>query len=280
MSFVVNGWEGIMRAKLFSIIMATYNCGPKLEATIESVLSQKPNLFELIVIDGGSTDGTLELLKKYEHRLRFVSEQDNGVYEALNKGIEMASGKYLYFIGGGDLLRRDILEQLEETMPDDELVFVYGMVHLRKTGKCYWREFGRADLRVRNICHQSIFYERAIFGLIGKYDLQYQVLADWVFNIKCFVHEGIQKRYIDKVIADYEGGGLSETHPDVNFKRAFPQLIKDHLGAGHYLLHKVDLVKTYLYRTVRQLVPPGLRPSLFHARRLLSRADKKKDWAH
>ncbi|MEP6921671.1 MAG: glycosyltransferase family 2 protein [bacterium] len=266
---------------MFSIIIATYNCGPKLEATIESVLSQKADLFELIIIDGGSTDSTLELLKKYEHRLRYVSEKDNGVYEALNKGIEMASGKYLYFLGGGDLLRKEILEQLKVSLPLDERSFVYGMVCLRQTGEHYLRGFSLSDFRTRNICHQAIFYERNIFSRIGKFELEYRVYADWVLNLKCFVDESIQKIFIDQVIADYEGGGMSETQEDSNFRKAFPLLIKQHLGVGQYLLHKVDVIKTYLYLTLRQAVPPGLRPSLSHARRrLVSRADRKKDWAH
>ncbi len=146
-----------MKRKLFSIISATYNCGPKLELTIESVLSQKTDLFEFIIVDGGSTDGTLEILKKYEGRVKFVSEKDRGVYDALNKGIDLAEGKYLYFLGAGDILRKDILEQLEADMPDEPAAFVYGIAYFAKSGIYHPSEFSRSDIGRKNLCHQSIF---------------------------------------------------------------------------------------------------------------------------
>src|SRR5258705_11239297 len=95
------------RRKRFPIITPTLNSGPKLEATINSVLSQKEDLFEYIVVDGGSSDETLNLLRKHGERIKWISEKDRGVYDAMNKGIGMASGRYLYFLGAGDHLREN-----------------------------------------------------------------------------------------------------------------------------------------------------------------------------
>ncbi len=79
--------------KIFSIIMATYNCGEKVENTLQSIFSQNKELFELIVVDGASTDNTLDYIKKYESSLILISEKDGGVYDAFNKGIDIATGK-------------------------------------------------------------------------------------------------------------------------------------------------------------------------------------------
>ncbi|MEJ7711150.1 MAG: glycosyltransferase [Pyrinomonadaceae bacterium] len=83
--------------KLFSILTPTYNCGRKLEKTIRSVLSQDKSLYEYIIIDGCSTDETSSVVEKYSNAVKFVSEKDEGVYDAMNKGIDMATGRYLYF---------------------------------------------------------------------------------------------------------------------------------------------------------------------------------------
>jgi len=90
--------------KRFSVITPTLNPGPKLEATINSVLSQNQKLFEYIIVDGGSTDETLNVIRKYGKRIKWVSKKDRGVYDAMNKGIKMARGDYLYFLGAGDHL--------------------------------------------------------------------------------------------------------------------------------------------------------------------------------
>src|SRR5260221_9607043 len=101
--------RALRKRKRVSVITPTLNPGPKLEATINSVLAQKAELFEYIIVDGGSTDETLSLVRKYGKRLTWVSKKDRGVYDAMNKGIKMARGDYLYFLGAGDHLRENIL---------------------------------------------------------------------------------------------------------------------------------------------------------------------------
>ncbi len=210
------------RRKRFSIITPTLNPGPKLEETINSVLSQNKKLFEYIVIDGGSTDGTLETLRKYGRKIKWISEPDSGVYDAMNKGIAKAKGEYLYFLGAGDHLRENILERIEKIIPDERLTFIYGNVYLVNDKVEYLGEVDEEKIVTWNICHQAIFYERTIFNVMGRYDLKYRLLADHAFNIKCFADKRIRKIYVDEVIADYEGGGIS-TGIDTNFMRDFRQ---------------------------------------------------------
>ncbi|MBC7933270.1 MAG: glycosyltransferase, partial [Rubrivivax sp.] len=156
-----------MKQKLISIIIPTYNCGRKLAATLESVLSQPKDLYETIVVDGGSTDETLSVIEEHAGDLRFVSEADRGVYDALNKGIALATGKYLFFLGAGDLLKEGVLELVAGQLPEDELSFVYGDAYLVRHGVRVCGEFSMKEFIVRNICHQAIFYERTIFDVLG-----------------------------------------------------------------------------------------------------------------
>ncbi len=208
------------RRKRVSVITPTLNPGPKLEATINSVLAQKAELFEYIIVDGGSTDETLSMVRKYGKRINWVSKKDRGVYDAMNKGIKMARGDYLYFLGAGDHLRENILAKVEKELPAEPLTFVYGNVYVVNTKSEYLGEFDDDKLAKLNICHQAIFYERTIFDVIGKYDLRYSLLADYAFNLKCFADKRIRRIYLDEVIADFEGGGIS-TGTDMNFIRDF-----------------------------------------------------------
>jgi glycosyltransferase involved in cell wall biosynthesis len=218
-----------MEQKLFSIITPTYNCGPKIVKTIHSVLSQDSNLFEYIIIYGDSNDDTQSHIEKFNTRLTFVSEPDLGVYDAMNKGIDMARGKYLYFLGAGDTLRANALKNLKPLMPDRELAFVYGNVYWEAEAFIYGGLFDKSRLETYNICHQAVFYEKAIFNLIGKYELDYKILADYVLNIKCFGNDEIQKTYLDYVVANFEGGGLSASQKDAALIETLPRLIEEYL---------------------------------------------------
>ena len=218
-----------MEQKLFSIVTPTYNCGTKVVRTINSVLSQDDDLWEYIVIDGNSVDGTQREIEKFDARVRFVSEPDLGVYDAMNKGIEMARGKYIYFLGAGDTLRPNALRNLAGSMPAGELAFIYGNVYWVDESFIYGGEFDKLRLETYNICHQAIFYERTIFDVIGRYELDYKILADYVFNIKCFGNDRIQKTYLDYVVANFEGGGQSALQKDAALIEALPRLIEEYL---------------------------------------------------
>ncbi len=235
--------------KTFSIIMATYNCGRKVENTLQSIFSQNKNLFEVIIFDNVSTDGTLDYIKKYENDLTLISEKDNGVFHAFNKGINLATGKYLYFIGAGDCLREGILEQVKECLPHETMSFVYGSSYLMKQ-KVVWqgREFNFSSFFIENITHQSIFYHRSIFDLLGKYNERYKICADWFFNLQCFAHPAVNKQYIPYIIADYEEGGLSSVlSNDPAFIKDFPALVRKHIGIKSYLKRKAFVANPQLY---------------------------------
>jgi hypothetical protein len=147
----------------------------------------------------------------------------------MNKGIDRASGKYLYFLGAGDSIRPAVLENVASLLPLDGPAFIYGNVFWEDSGLVYAGEFTKAKLKEQNICHQAVFYDRRIFDLIGKYELRFKVLADWVLNIKCFGNDQIRKQYIDCIIANFEGGGFSLKTPDETFNRERAVLFETYL---------------------------------------------------
>jgi glycosyltransferase involved in cell wall biosynthesis len=216
-----------MSPPLISVITTTFNSGEKIAATVASVLSQQKGLYEFLVVDGGSTDGTLAHLRAQGPVLRYLSEPDEGIYDAMNKGIRLTSGKFLYFLGAGDRLLPGVLEAVAAEIrklpaQTSRPTVLYGNVNSSHYSRPYDGRFDCFKLLRRNICHQAIFYQRSVFERLGFYNTKYRLLADWEFNIRCFNDRGIRKRYIPLRIADYEGGGKSITTPDLAFYADFP----------------------------------------------------------
>jgi glycosyltransferase involved in cell wall biosynthesis len=236
--------------KLFSIIMATYNCGQKVENTLESIFSQNPDLFEVIVLDGGSTDETQSYVEKYATRLTFISEKDDGIYHAFNKGIELTTGKYLYFIGAGDCLKKGILDEVKQFLPMDKPSLIYGKCQFPNQDKYYNREFTARSFIRNCLCQQGIFYHRDTFEIVGKYELRYKVFADWFFNINCFLNDRINKQYINYVIAEYEGGGISTNiDNDLIFKKEFPVFVRKEFGWTDSIICELYLKDPILFQS-------------------------------
>ncbi|MEO7933699.1 MAG: glycosyltransferase family 2 protein [Chthoniobacterales bacterium] len=228
---------------MFSIITPTYNAYDGLVQSAASVMSQMSSLFEYWVIDGGSSDETREWLRAQNNpRLHSISEPDSGVYDAMNKGIGLAKGNFLLFLGAGDLLEPGILSKAAERithLPSGKLSFLYGNVRYRSENRVGDGSFSKHRLCTSNICHQGIFYEKQLFTKLGSYELKYRVYADWAFNLQCLGNPQVQTVYWDEVIADYEGGGLSDRVQDVPFAQNRLRLIQEHFGlhyaVGHWL---------------------------------------------
>jgi glycosyltransferase involved in cell wall biosynthesis len=248
-----------MNPPLISVIIPTFNSGAKIVATVASVLSQKKGLYEFLVIDGGSTDGTLAHLRAQGPALRCLSEPDEGIYDAMNKGIRLTSGEFLYFLGAGDRLLPGVLEavaaeirKLPRQGKSSRATLLYGNVDWSIYSRPYDGRFNRFKLLRRNICHQAIFYQRSVFERLGFYNTKYRSLADWEFNIRCFNDQGIHKRYIPLRIADYEGGGNSNTTPDLAFHAEFPRLARQHYGVGVALLMQLGFLLSDARALIRE----------------------------
>lgn len=215
---------------MISIIIPTFNSAKTLRACLHSVIEQTYREKEILIIDGGSTDDTISIINEFSEKepsLRFISEPDNGIYDAMNKGISLSQGEWLYFLGSDDSLAdNQVLEDVQRVLKTGKVKFLYGDVRLVPSKIIYGGKYNWFRLLKRNISHQAIFYHRDLFDALGSFQQRYSIVADWVFNIHCF-RQGVKKKYIRRVIADFCEDGLSSTNrKDVNFQKDFSQIMK------------------------------------------------------
>lgn len=222
---------------LISVVVPTYNSGERLDACLDSILAQSFRDFELVVIDGGSKDGTVDRLAdraKSNPALVWQSGRDGGVYDAMNKGVKLARGAWILFLGSDDeLYAKDVFERVVPHLSADHDL-VYGNVlsvgasAWAEDGAIYDGEFNEEKILERNICHQAIFYSKQLFATYGGYDPSFKVLADWEYNLRVF--RKARKKYIDVVIARFAGGGLSTRAVDRDFLVRLPEVVGHAFG--------------------------------------------------
>lgn len=237
-----------MVTPLISIIIVVFNGEKTLKKAINSVKQQSFHNYELIIVDGQSTDNTLQIIKeKGDGDLRWISEPDKGIYDAMNKGIDLAKGEWIYFLGCDDeLYNENVLQHVSESLINSPVKLIYGDVLLIPGEKQYDGVFSFEKLLKKNISHQSIFYNKSIFEVVGKFNLAYQTHADWDLNIRCFKEASIYSQYINSVIARFAFGGLS-THHDKYFLREslLPQKLQFLNSAGMGYLHSIKNYDEY-----------------------------------
>ncbi len=205
---------------LFSIIIPTYNAANVIGNSIASVLEQTFKEVEICVIDAASTDETMSIVQRFDDpRIRIVSEPDKGIYDAMNKGIRMSKGTWIYLMGSDDrLYNPTVLTTIaSEIQKEQPLHVLYANVWNERFNEKYNGVYYDEKLFHDNICHQSIFFHRSVFDTTGLFDLKYKAHADWDHNIKWFFAPQIKKKYSDAIIAYYAAGGFSAQHGDPLF---------------------------------------------------------------
>ncbi len=210
-----------MTEPLISVIIVVYNSGNSLEAAINSVLGQSFSNRELVIIDGGSTDQTNQVINGYRSQIGYyISEPDNGIYDAMNKGIAAAKGEWLYFLGSDDeLLDKDTLSAVfNDPASFKETSFIFGNVLLRSNRRSIGGDRDQEKLIAANIPHQAIFYNKAIFKELGGYNTNFPILADWEMNLRIFSRPQIKKLFVNRNIALFnDKGGASNIKIDSRF---------------------------------------------------------------
>ena len=206
-----------------SIIIPTYNSELTIQRCLLSVVSQTIKNFEILVKDGMSSDNTVSIVKELKDQnplipITIISEKDKGVYDAMNQAIELSSGEWLYFLGSDDyLIDENVLRDVSPYLHIGDLDLVYGNVIAPDYGGVYGGVFTKERIVNENICHQAIFYNRSLFRRYNNYSLEYPLLSDYEFNLKCLFDRKVTTKHINRVIAHYSSNGLSKRVIDAKF---------------------------------------------------------------
>jgi glycosyltransferase involved in cell wall biosynthesis len=201
-----------MNNPLISIITVVYNGAATLERTVLSVVSQTYKNIEYIIIDGGSTDGTIDIIKKYEEHLAcWVSEPDKGIYDAMNKGINKAKGEIIGLINSDDWYEERAMETVANIYNQNKNHVILGLVrvnHGNNNNKTYVYGYSGENLPETMIAHPGAFVPKAIYNLYGTYNPDYKYSSDYDFFIrlkKC----GVKFVFTEKILTNFSYGGIS-----------------------------------------------------------------------
>lgn len=200
-----------------SIITVNYNDAEGLERTIKSVMSQSFKDFEFIIIDGGSTDASVDVIKKYEDKIDYwVSERDGGIYPGMNKGLRQAKGEYVNFMNGGDCYHSpDVLDMIFSLNSDADIITgTHSENGIRNVGK---DGVTMLDLYKWAIDHQASFIRREV-ALRHPYDEKYKIVSDWKFFIEALVFDNCSFFYTDTIVVDVDMRGISNTNFELDMQ--------------------------------------------------------------
>ncbi len=205
-----------------SIITATYNSGRTLQETINSVISQNYNNIEYIIIDGASTDDTLKIIEENKQYIsQFVSEPDDGIYDAFNKGIKLATGDVIGFLNSDDIFHNEkVISTVVKSLKDSKADLVYGDLVYRSNPKGkedsriirYWRS---NDFVFESLSygwmppHPTLYCLREVYEKYGLFDNRFKLASDYDFILRIFKQKELKKVYIPKVLVRMYVGGVS-----------------------------------------------------------------------
>jgi glycosyltransferase involved in cell wall biosynthesis len=231
---------------LFSIITVNLNNAAGLRETLHSISLQSIRNYELIVIDGSSTDGSTDVIKEFSEMIEcWISEKDDGIYSAMNKGIEKAHGTYCFFLNSGDTFaRNNVLEYVTAAKPVADIVF--GNLIVTSDGSIKGKIAGNNNFTFLDIYssllkHQSSFIKRELFKRYGKYDESYKISSDWAFFIRTAGLNSASLQYVDIDIAYFDNDGMSNRNPgicDSEHDRIISEIVPVMMQADYHLFKK------------------------------------------
>ena len=226
---------------LISIITINYNNHLGLECTVESVQNQTYTNFEHIIIDGGSADGSKEYLESQNDKINYwISEPDNGIYNAMNKGIKVAKGEYLFFLNSGDdFVNSKALQSIVQSLSGEDIIYF----NINQVSN-------REEIKVKRVPselsfsylyhdlppHQSTFIKKKLFNDYGNYDESLKIVADWKFLILALLKYNATYKHVDKVFTNFYLGGVSsnsesfklmQAEREIVLNKEFPILLND-----------------------------------------------------
>lgn len=237
------------RVPKISIITVVFNGEAYLEQTMRSVLSQDYSRIEYIVIDGGSTDGTLDIIHRYRDRLAFwVSEKDDGIYDAMNKGLSHVTGDIVGLINADDWYEPGIIGWIADVMEISGADVVHGGMKILLDDEVLIKpapvELDELDKGML-LNHPTVFARASLYRKYGLFNTEYSVAADWEMMLRWWLN-GVEFYADEKIFANFRMGGLSSTHLRESFEE------KHRIRRQHKLYTLVD--RSYLYDKMKCLV--------------------------
>ena len=201
----------IMSANV-SIVIATYNSKKTLRRALDSVKNQSYQDWECVIVDGASKDGTVEIIKEYKNkvfRFRYISEPDNGIYDAFNKGWKIANGEWILYLGSDDeLMPNGLCNLIKEA---DGYDAVYGNIYLMKNGHKYKIQNSKQPdfYGTKAFCgHQALIMRRYVFHAVDGFDMNYSILADWDM-LRRAGQKGYKFKHVDCIVSCFSTSGVS-----------------------------------------------------------------------
>ncbi len=247
------------KQSMFSVVVVSFNPGDKIKKTLESVLAQTYTDFEIVIKDAGSTDGSLKEIPA-DDRIRLISKKDRGIYDGMNHALDEVHGKYIYFLNCGDYLHDEaVLEKLASFIEAEEKklqngdrtgAIYYGDVIERKTGQHVAANPNMSHFAMFRYlpCHQACIYDRKLFQT-ERFDLAYAVRADYEHFLRSVIRFHARAIYCPLIIADYEGGGFSETAEGIQKSRVEHKKITEE----YFSKKELWLFRAYLVVTLQPL---------------------------
>ncbi|MFD0864097.1 glycosyltransferase family 2 protein [Sungkyunkwania multivorans] len=225
----------------FSVIIPTYNSEETISASLDAIVSQTFTDVEVYIQDGQSKDATLAIVDRYKERLDHlvvVSEEDQGIYDAMNRAMAKVNGDWLIFLGSDDTFYdNEVLAKTAAFLEKTEAKVVYGDAKIigdtgwAKDGELYAGEFTLAKLLNQNICHQAMFYNtNFVRQEIGDFNIAYKKSSDWDFNLRCWAKAPFV--YLDLVIANFAAGGFSTNSNDNKLVEDYLANVLSYFGVG------------------------------------------------
>lgn len=238
-----------------TIITATYNSGATLRDTIRSILSQSHTDWQHVIVDGGSKDNTLDIIREFEPqyngRLKWISEKDNGIYDAMNKGITMADGDVIGILNSDDFYSsNDVLSRVAGALSSPDIDAVYGDIHyvndddLNTCVRYYSsKNFSRGLMRMGyQPAHPSLYCKKSVYEKCGYFDTSFKVAADFEHMLRLFYIHRIKTKYLRFDFVTMRTGGASTSGIE-----SHKQIIADH----HLAFRKHHIVSGYFMDFLR-----------------------------
>lgn len=261
----------------YSIITVNFNNKEGLRKTIESVIHQTFRDFEFIIIDGGSTDGSVDILKEYNSQINYwVSEPDGGIYQGMNKGIKKATGEYLNFMNSGDCFYSEqVLQHVNDLHLTSDLIVGHDFHYNPKTQQGFTTilppRISMLTFYIQTLPHQSTFFKRELFS-DTLYDESLRIVADTKFYIQKVCVEGCSVKMIDEIICKREPDGISKSYNERRIAEhmiVLNQVLPTGAIKDYHTLAMLD--KATLYKLFQLIETPKTNRYLTYCIKILNR---------